>query len=160
MKKGTQYRKLATNPVGLGRGLVIKDVDCEDGIFIVPELHEIQKRKLKSALRVGLIREVNVKDEAKKVANTADASMVKIQEDYDTLNLQLQQALSTIKELQKGSDDAWMTMSIDELKDAYTIPELKAFCEELEVEFKSNSKETSLANKIVEALKDDEGSED
>jgi len=147
------YEKTRANPLYLGKGLVI-----ETDTFTDKDFNEVNRKKLKAAVDSGLANEINVKEEAKKVANTNDATITNLENQLREAKEELAKALTTIKELQTGDVDAWMTMSVDELKAAYTIPELKVFCTELEVDFKSNSKETSLANKIVEALKDDEGS--
>jgi len=145
-----KYKKTIKNPLGLGKGLVITDNEFTDTDF-----NDVNKKKLKNALRVGAVKLIDAKDEAKKVANTNDAKIADLETQLETAKNELATALGTIKELQNDSEDAWKTMSVDELKDAYTVPELKAFCDELEVTYKSNSKETSLANKIVEAFKGD-----
>jgi len=141
------YRKLATNPLGLGRGLVIKDETFTD-----KDLHEIQLKKLKGALRVGLVEQLDVKVEAKKVANTNDATITDLEVQLAEAKKELAKALTTIKGLQTGDVDAWKTMTAEELAKEYTIPELKGFADSINLEYRSNIKEARLSNKIVETL--------
>lgn len=114
------YKKLTKGPLGLGKGLTITDDTFTDEDF-----NDVNKKKLKAALRVGLVKEINAVVETTDKANKLDNEVEVIQEKLEQMTKERDDAVAELKELKGGDEDAWLTMSEEELAKAYTIPELK-----------------------------------
>jgi len=143
------YRKLTKGPLGLGRGLTITDDTFTDKGF-----NDVNKKKLKAALRVNLAEEIDAKAVNVDKANTAEARIIELEGLYTKALKDLQEAENKLADLQEGDTDAWLTMSAKELAKAYTIPELRKLIKDEfpEYDLGRGLKEAALTKIIVDCI--------
>ena len=149
------YKKLTKGPLGLGKGRTITDDTFNDkDVNEGKGFNEVNKKKLKGALRVGLVKEID------KLVDTTDKSLVldneveALTEKLERITTERDDALAELAELKGGEEDAWITMSEEELAKEYTVPELRKIIKDEFTEYKLGRglKEAELAKLIVELV--------
>ena len=143
------YRKTRKNPLGLGVTTITNET------FTDAEITDKDKAKLELAIKSGMVVEVNTeledakaKEELSKSTNELEATKKAL----ETSQLRVKELEAQLKKCEDLKAFAYELMDADELAKFYTVDELKAFATKLEIDFKANEKEASLASKIVEKL--------
>ena len=143
------YRKTRKNPLGLGVTTITNET------FTDAEITDKDKAKLELAIKSGMVVEVNTeledakaKEELAKSANDLEATKKAL----ETSQLRVKELEAQLKKCEDLKAFAYELMDADELAKFYTVDELKEIATKLEIDFKVNEKEASLASKIVEKL--------
>jgi anti-sigma28 factor (negative regulator of flagellin synthesis) len=140
------YKKVQKNPLGLGKGLVIKTESFTDEGF-----NADNKKKLKAAIRTGAVVEMSAEEvQASKETKTEDVKTLKAQ--VKQAEQRAEKAEAQVVELKAALYDGWEEMDAKELAEGFTIPELKDIgVTYLELEFKGNPNEAIITEMIVKA---------
>ena len=143
------YRKTRKNPLGLGVTTITNET------FTDAEITDKDKDKLELAIKSGMVVEVNTeledakaKEELSKSTNELEATKKAL----ETSQLRVKELEAQLKKCEDLKAFAYELMDADELAKFYTVDELKEIATKLEIDFKVNEKEASLASKIVEKL--------
>jgi len=143
------YRKTRKNPLGLGVTTITNET------FTDAEITDKDRAKLELSIKSGMVVEVNTeledakaKEELAKSANDLEATKKAL----ETSQLRVKELEAQLKKCEDLKAFAYELMDADELAKFYTVDELKEIATKLEIDFKVNEKEASLASKIVEKL--------
>jgi len=143
------YRKTRKNPLGLGVTTITNET------FTDVEITDKDRAKLELAIKAGMVVEVNTeledakaKEELSKSTNELEATKKAL----ETSQLRVKELEAQLKKCEDLKAFAYELMDADELAKFYTVDELKEIATKLEIDFKVNEKEASLASKIVEKL--------
>ena len=143
------YRKTRKNPLGLGVTTITNET------FTDAEITDKDRAKLELAIKAGMVVEVNTeledakaKEELSKSTNELEATKKAL----ETSQLRVKELEAQLKKCEDLKAFAYELMDADELAKFYTVDELKEIATKLEIDFKANEKEASLASKIVEKL--------
>jgi len=143
------YRKTRKNPLGLGVTTITNET------FTDAEITDKDRAKLELSIKSGMVVEVNTeledakaKEELAKSANDLEATKKAL----ETSQLRVKELEAQLKKCEDFKAFAYELMDADELAKFYTVDELKEIATKLEIDFKVNEKEASLASKIVEKL--------
>ena len=143
------YRKTRKNPLGLGVTTITNET------FTDAEITDKDRAKLELSIKSGMVVEVNTeledakaKEELAKSANDLEATKNAL----ETSQLRVKELEAQLKKCEDFKAFAYELMDADELAKFYTVDELKEIATKLEIDFKVNEKEASLASKIVEKL--------
>jgi len=143
------YKKTRKNPLGLGVTTITNDsVKYPNGIFTDADITDKDKAKLELAIKSGMVVEVNTELEDAK----AKEELLKSADDLEASQLRVKELEAQLKKCDDLKAFAYELMDADELAKFYTVDELKEIATKLEIDFKANEKEASLASKIVEKL--------
>ena len=143
------YRKTRKNPLGLGVTTITNET------FTDAEITDKDRAKLELSIKSGMVVEVNTeledakaKEELSKSTNELEATKKAL----ETSQLRVKELEAQLKKCEDFKAFAYELMDADELAKFYTVDELKEIATKLEIDFKVNEKEASLASKIVEKL--------
>jgi len=145
------YKKLIPNPLWLGKGLTITDEEFTDS-----EFNDTNKKKLKAAIRVDAVEEIDaVAATTTKVIDT-DKAVEELTRKLELMTKERDNALVKLSNLKDGDADAWITMSEEELAKAYTIPELRKLIKDNfdDVVIGRRAKEAELTKMLVGLIAD------
>ena len=143
------YRKTRKNPLGLGVTTITNET------FTDAEITDKDRAKLELSIKSGMVVEVNTELEDAKAKEELAKSTNELEATKNALEAS-QRIVEGLKLELKKCDElkafAYELMDADELAKFYTVEELKEIATKLEITFKANEKEASLASKIVEKL--------
>jgi len=125
--------------------------DLEASQLRVKEL-EAQLKKCDDDLEASQLRVKELEAQLKKCDDDLEAQLKKCDDDLEASQLRVKELEAQLKKCDDLKAFAYELMDADELAKFYTVDELKEIATKLEIDFKANEKEASLASKIVEKL--------
>ena len=116
------YRKLISNPIGLGKGLTINSDEPFSSKLFTDNSHKI---KIASALKLGIIEEVDVVKKTETNAGDLDDRVAALEKELELTRKQRDDAILDLAKLQGGDGNEWETMSKEQLVEAYIPTQLR-----------------------------------